>query len=88
MLRMTRALIVLILPVLLGITAPLKAKEKEDDIQSSLADLDKRKIKYRIEGFMWHQGENDMFNKDYMPNYGILGQLEHGVNYANTASRR
>ena len=39
-------------------------------IRSSLADLDKRKIKYRLEGFMWHQGENDMFNKDYMPNYG------------------
>ena len=41
-----------------------------DLIKSSLAELDERKIKYRIEGFMWHQGENDMFNKDYMPNYG------------------
>ena len=39
-------------------------------IRSSLAELDKQNIKYRIEGFMWHQGENDMFNKDYMPNYG------------------
>jgi len=39
-------------------------------IKSSLADLDKRGIKYRIEGFMWHQGENDMFEKDYMPSYG------------------
>jgi hypothetical protein len=41
-----------------------------DLVRSSLADLDKRGIAYRIEGFMWHQGENDMFNKDYMPNYG------------------
>ncbi len=41
-----------------------------DLIKSSLADLDKRGIKYRIEGYMWHQGENDMFEKDYMPNYG------------------
>ena len=41
-----------------------------DLIKTSLADLDKRGIKYRIEGFMWHQGENDMFNKDYMPSYG------------------
>ena len=41
-----------------------------DLIKTSLADLDKRGIKYRIEGFMWHQGENDMFEKDYMPNYG------------------
>jgi len=39
-------------------------------IRASLAELDKQQIKYRIEGVMWHQGENDMFNKDYMPNYG------------------
>jgi len=39
-------------------------------IQSSLAELDKKKIAYRIEGFMWHQGENDMFNKEFKPNYG------------------
>ena len=41
-----------------------------ETIRTALADLDKRKIKYHLEGFMWHQGENDMFNKDYMPNYG------------------
>ena len=41
-----------------------------ETIRGALADLDQRKIKYRLEGFMWHQGENDMFNKDYMPNYG------------------
>ena len=41
-----------------------------ETIRTALSDLDKRKIKYRLEGFMWHQGENDMFNKDYMPNYG------------------
>jgi hypothetical protein len=41
-----------------------------ETIRTALADLDQRKIKYRLEGFMWHQGENDMFNKDYMPNYG------------------
>ena len=39
-------------------------------IRKALADLDKQKIQYRLEGFMWHQGENDMFNGDYMPNYG------------------
>ena len=41
-----------------------------DLVRSSLAELDKQKVKYRLEGFMWHQGENDMFQKDYMPNYG------------------
>ena len=41
-----------------------------ETIRTALTDLDKRKIKYRLEGFMWHQGENDMFNKDYMPSYG------------------
>lgn len=39
-------------------------------VRKSLADLDRQKIKYRIEGFMWHQGENDMFEKNYLPNYG------------------
>ncbi|MFT4640166.1 MAG: hypothetical protein ACI8T1_003491 [Verrucomicrobiales bacterium] len=39
-------------------------------IRSSLAKLDAQKIPYRIEGVMWHQGENDMFEKDYMLNYG------------------
>jgi hypothetical protein len=39
-------------------------------IQDALADLDKQKIKYRLEGFIWHQGENDMFNEGYMNNYG------------------
>ena len=40
-------------------------------VRSALADLERRKIPYRIEGFMWHQGENDMFQEDYMPNYGV-----------------
>ncbi|MCH8286141.1 hypothetical protein IIB79_06370, partial [candidate division KSB1 bacterium] len=41
-----------------------------DFVRSSLAELDKRKITYRIEGFMWHQCEKDMFNKEYMQKYG------------------
>jgi hypothetical protein len=39
-------------------------------VRSSLRELERKKISYRIEGFMWHQGENDMFNEDYMANYG------------------
>ena len=39
-------------------------------IQSSLAELDQKQVPYRIEGFMWHQGENDMFSKEFKPNYG------------------
>lgn len=39
-------------------------------IQSSLAELDRKKLAYRIEGFMWHQGENDMFDEKFKPNYG------------------
>jgi len=38
-------------------------------IRQSLHELDKRGVAYRIEGVMWHQGENDMLdrklNKDY-----------------------
>lgn len=39
-------------------------------VRSSLAELDRKQIKYRLEGFMWHQGENDMFDKDFKPAYG------------------
>ncbi len=41
-----------------------------ETIRKALAGLDQRKIKYRLEGFMWHQGENDMFNEEYMKGYG------------------
>ncbi|MFT7484843.1 MAG: hypothetical protein ACI9F9_000688 [Candidatus Paceibacteria bacterium] len=40
-------------------------------IRTSLAGLKKRGIQYRIEGFMWHQGENDMFEAEYQENYGL-----------------
>ncbi|MEE3372088.1 MAG: sialate O-acetylesterase [Planctomycetota bacterium] len=39
-------------------------------VRDSLAELTRRQIDYCIEGFMWHQGENDMFEEGYMPNYG------------------
>jgi len=39
-------------------------------VRSSLAELDRKKVAYRIEGFMWHQGENDMFDETFKPNYG------------------
>ena len=41
-----------------------------DLVRKSLAELDRRNIKYQLDGFMWHQGENDMFNEQYMANYG------------------
>ncbi len=41
-----------------------------DLVRNSLAELERQKISYRIEGLMWHQGENDMFNEQYMANYG------------------
>lgn len=39
-------------------------------VRGALADLDRRKIRYRLEGFVWHQGENDMFEQGAMPAYG------------------
>ena len=42
----------------------------EKGVRDALAALDRRRIRYRIEGFMWHQGENDMFNEGYLANYG------------------
>ena len=38
-------------------------------VKSSLAELDQKKIPYRLEGFMWHQGENDMFDRALKPAY-------------------
>ena len=39
-------------------------------IRDSLAELDRQGIHYRLEGFMWHQGENDMFEENYINKYG------------------
>jgi len=41
-----------------------------EHVRSSLAELDRKQMAYRLEGMMWHQGENDMFNKDFKPAYG------------------
>ncbi|MFN9718261.1 MAG: sialate O-acetylesterase [Planctomycetota bacterium] len=41
-----------------------------EQIRSSLALLEQQGVRYQIEGFMWHQGENDMFEADYMASYG------------------
>ncbi|MFT6040561.1 MAG: hypothetical protein ACJAZ8_001477 [Planctomycetota bacterium] len=39
-------------------------------VRSSLAELDKKRIPYQVEGFFWHQGENDMFEDEFLQNYG------------------
>ncbi|MEQ1634799.1 MAG: sialate O-acetylesterase, partial [Planctomycetota bacterium] len=31
-------------------------------VREALADLDGKRVKWRLEGFVWHQGENDMFD--------------------------
>ncbi len=41
-----------------------------DWIRQALAELDRKKVAYRLEGFFWHQGENDMFNDGYRASYG------------------
>jgi hypothetical protein len=38
-------------------------------VSGRLKDLDAKGIKYRIEAMMWHQGENDMFNKEGIVTY-------------------
>ena len=38
-------------------------------VADRLKELDDKKIKYRIEAMMWHQGENDMFNKEGIVTY-------------------
>jgi len=38
-------------------------------VKDSLKALDDKNIKYRVEGFMWHQGESDMFVAEYKASY-------------------
>lgn len=38
-------------------------------VKDSLKALDDKKIKYRVEGFIWHQGESDMLTPEYKPEY-------------------
>ncbi len=38
-------------------------------VKSALAALDGQGVRYRLEGFMWHQGENDMFSDEGKANY-------------------
>ena len=38
-------------------------------IQDSLGDLDKRGVRYQLAGVMWHQGENDMLDRNLNTNY-------------------
>lgn len=38
-------------------------------IRESLAELDKRGVRYRLEGVMWHQGENDMLDRNLYKQY-------------------
>lgn len=39
-------------------------------VRAALAELERKKIAYRLEGFVWHQGENDMFDAGFEANYG------------------
>jgi hypothetical protein len=38
-------------------------------VREALADLDRRRVKWRLEGFVWHQGENDMFDEGFRQAY-------------------
>lgn len=38
-------------------------------IRESLRELDQRGIRYRLEGVMWHQGENDMLDRNLYKQY-------------------
>lgn len=40
-----------------------------EHIRAALAELERKRVAYRLEGFMWHQGESDMFNAEFKANY-------------------
>ncbi|MCB9876200.1 MAG: hypothetical protein H6835_01250 [Planctomycetes bacterium] len=40
-----------------------------ETVKAALQDLDAHKVKWRLEGFVWHQGENDMFDDGFRDAY-------------------
>ena len=49
-------------------------------IRDSLAELDKRGVRYQLEAVMWHQGENDMLDRNLYKQYAeglmkLVGRL-------------
>lgn len=53
-------------------------------IQESLQELDKRGLRYELQGVMWHQGENDMLNRNLGTNYSaglqqLIARLRHDL---------
>ncbi len=54
-------------------------------LRESLQDLDARGLRYRLEGVLWHQGENDMLNLSLCMQYAegltrLIAQLRHDLN--------
>lgn len=41
-----------------------------DEIKQALGQLQEQGVTYQLEGVVWHQGENDMFEPHYMARYG------------------
>ena len=41
-----------------------------ETVQAAMADLEAQGFDPTLEGFFWHQGENDMFEDSYRQNYG------------------
>lgn len=39
-------------------------------VREALGALEEEGVRYRLEGFVWHQGENDMFDDGYRAAYG------------------
>ncbi|MBS0265883.1 MAG: hypothetical protein JSS02_28390 [Planctomycetes bacterium] len=53
-------------------------------IRDSLYDLEQRGIRYRLEGVMWHQGENDMLDRQLYKQYAagltrLIAQLRQDL---------
>ena len=39
-------------------------------VREALGELERRNVRFRLEGFVWHQGENDMFDDGFRAAYG------------------
>ncbi len=48
------------------------------EVREALGQLTAQGVAYRLEGLVWHQGENDMFVPEYMARYGdhLIGFMD------------
>ena len=59
-------------------------------VREALGQLTAQGVAYRLEGLVWHQGENDMFVPEYMARYGdhLIGFMDRLRRFESASTSR